>query len=153
MKDSAKAALVQLTLGPHTPGAIDRMPAFFDQPSAYGSDLNGFPEYVLGNRIGADDPHGVRFRELAAEHAMYAIAGLVESPGTRWATTALMIDREGTILGRYRKSHPASGGPPYSWPPVSTSPSVAEAKGSLGSQSKVFHLAFGQVGILQCYDG
>ena len=30
MKDSANATLVQLTIGQDLPGAIDRMPAFFD---------------------------------------------------------------------------------------------------------------------------
>jgi predicted amidohydrolase len=129
------------------------MPQFFEQAAEAGSDLIVFPEYVLGSRIPIDHENVQRFCALAAAHSMYGIVGLVEAHGTRWATTAIVVDREGTILGRYLKSHPASGDPPYYWPPVSTSRSVSEAKGILGSQFKVFHLDFGPIGILQCYDG
>lgn len=148
----AKVTLVQLTLKDQSPeSVIERMPAFFAQAADYGSDLIVFPEYVLGYRIDADHPHVKKFRELAREHRMYAIAGLVENHGERWATTAMLVDREGNILGRYLKSHPAAGPAPHFWPPVSGSD--AEARGILGSQFKVFHLDFGTIGILQCYDG
>jgi predicted amidohydrolase len=153
MKDSAKITLVQLTDNGDAGSVIERMPGFFEQASDYGSDLIVFPEYVLGSRIPIGHDRVTRFRELAASHGIYAIAGLVESHGTRWATTAIVVDRGGVILGRYLKAHPASGDPPYFWPPVETSPSVAEAKGILGSQFKVFHLDFAPIGILQCYDG
>ena len=153
MKDSVKITLVQLTDKGDGDSVIQRMPDFFRQAKEYGSDLIVFPEYVLGYRIPIEHERVVRFRELAAAHSMYAISGLVESHGTRWATTAIVVDRLGNILGRYLKSHPASGDPPYFWPPISSSPSVAEAKGILGSQFKVFHLDFGPIGILQCYDG
>lgn len=153
MKDTATITLIQLTDTGDADSVIARMPAFFEQAAEVGSDLIVFPEYVLGNRIPITHPRVTRFRELAAEHAVYAIAGLVETHGTRWATTALMVDRGGTILGRYLKAHPASGDPPYYWPPSSTSTSTSEAKGILGNQFKVFHLDFAPVGILQCYDG
>lgn len=149
---TAKITLVQLTLRDQTPDSvIERMPGFFQQARDYGSDLIVFPEYVLGYQITADHPRVTRFCELAREHDMYAIAGLVEKHGERWATTALLIDRKGEIIGRYLKTHPASGPAPHFWPPLPGSD--AEARGILGSQFKVFHLDFGTIGILQCYDG
>lgn len=153
MKDSVKITLVQLTDTGDGDSVIQRMPDFFQQAAEYGSDIIVFPEYVLGNRIPIDHERVTRFRALAEKHSIYAISGLIESHGTRWATTAIVVDRKGNILGRYLKSHPASGDLPYYWPPASTSPSVAEAQGILGNQFKVFTLDFGPIGILQCYDG
>lgn len=151
MKHEAKITLVQLTFHDDSDSVLARMPAFFEQASAYGADLIVFPEYVLGSHIGVEHERVQRFMELAREHNMYAIAGLVESCGERWSTTALMVDRSGNLLGRYLKCHPASGPAPYWWPPMKGND--AEARGVLGAQFKVFHLDFAPVGILQCYDG
>jgi predicted amidohydrolase len=148
----AKITLVQLTTRNQPPDTIiERMTPFFSEAAEYGSDLIVFPEYVLGNKITVEHPRVQAFFELARKHQMYAIAGLVELTGERWATTALVVDRQGKLLGRYLKCHPASGGPPHFWPPQAGND--AEARGLLGNQFKVFHLDFGPIGILQCYDG
>ena len=147
----AKITLVQLTSKGNAMAPIERMPEFFEQAAQYGSDLIVFPEYVLGGRIPIEHPSVQRFRALAREHNMYAIAGLVETHGRRWATTALTVDRAGNLLGRYLKSHPASGPAPHFWPPLKGQDH--EARGILGSQFKVFPLDFASIGILQCYDG
>lgn len=150
--DHAKITLVQLTLRNESPDTvIERMPTFFQQAADYGSDLIVFPEYVLGYRIDADHPRVAAFRAFAKQHHMYAIAGLVENHGARYATTALVVDREGEILGRSLKCHPASGPPPHFWPPLPGTDQ--EARGILGSQFKVFRLDFAPIAILQCYDG
>jgi predicted amidohydrolase len=151
MKTQAKITLVQLVNDRDSSSAVARMHPFFDQAAAYGSDLIAFPEYALGDRVSIDDPNVVKFFDLAKQYEMYAVAGLVESHGRQWATTALMVDRQGNLLGRYLKTHPASGPAPHFWPPVPGED--AEARGILGNQFKVFHLDFAQVGILQCYDG
>lgn len=151
MKDKAKITLVQLTSKSGPDAAIEKMPAYFDEAAKYGSDLIVFPEYVLGSQITIEHPRVQRFLGMAREHGMYAIAGLVETHNERWSTTALMIDRQGNLLGRYYKAHPASGPAPHWWPPVPGED--GEARGILGDRFKVFHLDFGPVGILQCYDG
>ena len=149
----AKITLVQLESTPAKgpDSVIERMPAFFEKARQYDSDIVVFPEYVLGNRITIEHPRVRRFFKLAREHEIYAVAGLVEQSGNSWATTALVVDRSGNLLGRYLKSHPASGPPPHFWPPLKGKDH--EARGTLGSQFKVFHLDFAQIGILQCYDG
>ncbi len=151
VKDQARITLVQLTMEGKADTVIERMPAFFRKAAEVGSDLIVFPEYVLGSNLTTDHERVQRFFAMAREHKMYAIAGLVESHGARWSTTALVVDRSGTLLGRYFKCHPASGPPPHWWPPIKGHD--AEARGILGNQFKVFHLDFAPIGILQCYDG
>lgn len=151
MKDSVTITLVQLTDTGDADSVIARMPAFFEQAADLGSDLVAFPEYVLGQHIGVDHPRVRRFFDLARRHHLYAVAGLVEAHGERWATTALLVDRQGELLGRYFKTHPASGPAPHYWPPIAGHDQ--EARGILGNQFKVFHLDFGTLGILECYDG
>jgi predicted amidohydrolase len=151
MKSNAKITLVQFRNDGKTENVVPRMIPFFEQAAEYGSDLIAFPEYALGNRIPADHPNVMGFLELAKQYGMYGVVGLVEKHGQRWATTALMVDRYGNLLGRYFKTHPASGPAPHYWPPVPGEDD--EAKGILGNQFKVFHLDFAPIGILQCYDG
>lgn len=152
MKDKCKVTLVQLTTMNQTPESIiERMPAFFEKAAAAGSDLVVFPEYVLGNKIGIDHPRVQKFFALAKEHNINAISGMVESWGNTWATTAIVVDRGGNLLGRYNKCHAAAGPGPHYWPPLPGSDE--EAYGTMGSQFKTFTLDFGTIGILQCYDG
>jgi len=147
----AKITLVQFTRQHEKPLIIERMRSFFEKAARYGSDLIVFPEYILGNKINIDHKRVKDFFSLAREFKMYAIAGLIENHGKRWATTALLTDRTGNLIGRYLKCHPASGPAPHYWPPLKGGDS--EARGILGSQFKVFHLDFAPIGILQCYDG
>ena len=151
MKDTAKITLVQFHSGKDGETLVDQMVPFFEQAAAYGSDLIAFPEYTLGDRITVEHERVQAFFGLAKRFGMYAICGMVEAHNDRWSTTALMVDRQGVLLGRYYKTHPASGVAPHWWPPCKESD--GEARGILGSAFKVFHLDFGTVGILQCYDG
>jgi len=149
---TARITLVQLNNAAGLPPVIERMPAFFEKAAAVGSDLVVFPEYVLGNKIGPEDEVAKRFFDLARQHRIYAIAGCVERHGKdQWCTSAWLVDRNGILIGRYLKSHPASGPAPHYWPPLPGEDS--EARGVLGSQFKVFPLDFAPIGILQCYDG
>ena len=149
---SARITLVQLNNAEGLPPVIERMPPFFQKAADIGADLVVFPEYVLGNKIGPDDEVAKRFFELARKHHIYAITGCVERHGKdQWCTSAWVVDRNGNLIGRYLKSHPASGPAPHFWPPLPGQD--AEAKGVLGNEFKVFPLDFAPIGILQCYDG
>jgi len=149
---AARITLVQLTTGADVAPPIDRMPAFFEQAAAVGSDLVVFPEYVLGNKIGPEDDVAQKFFALAQKHRINAITGCVERHGNdQWCTSAWVVDRNGNLIDRYLKSHPASGPAPHFWPPLPGNDS--EARGVLGSQFKVFPLDFARIGVLQCYDG
>ena len=151
MKDSATITLVQLQAARAQSPAMDRIPAFFETAASLGSDLIVFPEYVLGDLITTAHENAQRFFDLARTHRINAIIGCVEVHGDKYATSAWVVNREGLLLGRYLKSHPAAGPGPHWWPPVEGHD--REARGVLGSQFKVFHLDFGPIAILQCYDG
>jgi predicted amidohydrolase len=143
--------LVQLTEPDAGASTLARMPAFFEQAAAAGSDLIAFPEYCLGRRIPLTHERVLAFRELARQHGIYAIAGLIEQRGARWRTTAVLVGRDGELIGTYVKAHPAAGLPPHCWPPVPGHDD--EARGELGDGFEVFALDVARVGILQCYDG
>lgn len=154
MRDTAKISLVQF---PENRKAspeetTGRLPAFFKQAADYGSDLIAFPEYVLGRHVTIDHPTVQAFMQLAADHGMYGVGGFIEQlDETRYATTALLVGRDGKLIGRYLKAHPAAGIGPYWWPPVPGHDE--EARSELGDGFKAWDLDFGALGIIQCYDG
>jgi predicted amidohydrolase len=134
------------------PPPIERMPPFFEQAADVGADLVVFPEYILGDKITPQDAVAMRFFELAKKYRINAITGCVERHGKdSYCTSAWVVNRDGLLVGRYLKSHPASGPGPHWWPPLPGHDT--EARGVLGSQFKVFPLDFARIGILQCYDG
>lgn len=148
----AKICLVQLSNpGNDATDAVNRMEKYFDEASVENVDLIVFPEYILGRNITIQDKNVQKFLTMAAHYKMYAIAGMVEQFDRKYTTTALVVDRSGAVLGRYFKCHPAAGGGSFCWPPLPGTD--GEALGHLGNQFKVFHLDFGAIGILQCYDG
>ncbi len=151
MGSQARLTLVQFEAKQGSPNLLKRMVEYFEQAKEQNSDLIAFPEYSLGSRITFSHENVQGFIKLAKAYGIYAVAGFVETHGERWATTALMVDRSGNLLGRYLKTHPASGPAPHYWPPLEGHD--AEARGILGNAFRVFDLDFGRVGILQCYDG
>lgn len=151
MKSHPTITLVQLQSKKDSPALLERMRGFFEKAKNQNTDLIVFPEYCLGSHVPFSNDTVQGFIELTKEYQMYAVAGFVETHGNRWATTAILIDRFGNLLGRYLKTHPASGPPPHWWPPLPGHDH--EARGILGNAFKVFTLDFGRVGILQCYDG
>ncbi len=74
---------------------------------------------------------------VAREFRMYVVAGVSEKIGEKLYNTAVLIDRNGNVAGKYHKTHlPAS-----------------EAAGiTAGDTFPVFATDFGMVGMLVCYD-
>ena len=151
MKDNCKITMVQLKNSGDAKDNVSRMEKYFIEASEYGSDIVVFPEYVLGHNIKIDHDNVKYFLSLCKKYSIYGIAGLVENFESKWTTTAIIVDRNGLILDRYFKTHPASGPGPNFWPPIEGYD--GEARGILGNQFKVFTLDFAKIGIIQCYDG
>jgi predicted amidohydrolase len=96
-----------------------------------GQDYASVAEHVPG-------PTSRVLGEAARKARMYVVAGIYERDGPLIYNTALLIDREGKIAGKYRKTHLPD----------------TEAKGGLmpGTEYPVFKTDFGIVGIQICYD-
>jgi predicted amidohydrolase len=133
----------------HAEQTLSNVCEWIDKAAAEGADLVLFPELVLS----AGYALGERYRKVAetipgpsinavakraAERSMYVIVGLAEkSANDALHDTAVLIDRKGKILGKYRKTH--------LYPPT-------ESVFSPGQDLPVFRTDFGTVGLLICYD-
>lgn len=76
--------------------------------------------------------------EKARRYGMYVVAGLLERRGDHQFNTAVVIDRQGQLVGQYDKIHPTIG--------------EVESGTIPGGEVKVFDLEFGRVGLAICYD-
>jgi len=83
-------------------------------------------------------PSTQRLGEKARAHHMYVVAGLTERDGRRLYNTAVLIDRQGNVAGRYRKVYLPR----------------EEIEGGLtpGDAYAVFTTDFGRIGIMICWD-
>ena len=75
---------------------------------------------------------------MARRYKLYVVAGIYERDGPAVYNTALLIDREGKVAGKYRKIHLPE----------------TEVSGGLtpGKTYPVFKTDFGTIGIQICYD-
>lgn len=79
------------------------------------------------------------FGALAKQHGLYLVAGIVEKDGYLMYNTAILMDPEGKLAGKYRKV---------------TLPRLEEEWGAMpGHEYPVFDTKFGRLGIMICYDG
>ena len=88
----------------------------------------------------ADGPYLKKASALSAELDIYLVLGLLEKAGESLFNSAILIDPDGDIIGRYSKTHFAQG---YTINPTCYTP---------GNQYPVFQTPFGKVGIMICYD-
>jgi predicted amidohydrolase len=114
--------------------------ALLEQAAASRPDLVCLPECL--NQIGTGRPAHAAMGALLAEHAVrlhaYVSGCYYEDDGGYVFNTAVLLDRGGRRVGRYRKIHPY-------WPeePDGVAP---------GDDLPVFQTEFGAVGIMICYD-
>jgi len=86
----------------------------------------------------ADGPTARVLGEIADRYDMYILAGIYEWTGEEIYNTAILLDRDGNLGGRYRKVHlTVTAGPGGSSP---------------GTEYPVFETDFGTIGMQICYD-
>jgi predicted amidohydrolase len=136
---------------------------YIDRAGKDDAQLVVFPEYVLG-RISVPGPATKTIAAAAKANSIYVIVGCWEVfDDETFANTALIFDRSGKIVGKYRKTHAAidnydRSAPAWARPPkgktrdwmIRNDPEwIMEA----GKELPVFEFDFGKVGIMTCYDG
>jgi predicted amidohydrolase len=121
--------------------------AKIDQAGKLGLDIVCLCESIrqIGTKTGAagcaetiPGPDTVALGQAAARNKMWVVAGLMERDGDTLYNTAVLIDRQGKLAGKYRKIHLPMG----EWQDGVTP----------GKEYPVFQTDFGKVGIMICYD-
>lgn len=140
----------------------DNFVPYIDRAGRDLAQLVVFPEYVLGH-ISVPGSETAKISAAAKANSTYVAVGCWEVfEDDSFANTILVFGRDGKIVGKYRKTHPAidnfDGSPPWARPPVGKTREwmlqndpewIMEA----GKELPVFEFDFGRVGILTCYDG
>jgi N-carbamoylputrescine amidase len=153
---SFRLALVQMACGPEPDAnvatAVDRV----EEAAQAGAELVVLPELFRSQYFCQREDHAMfdlaepipgptveRFREVARARHVALVVPLFErrAPGL-YHNTAAVLDRDGTLAGRYRKMH------------IPDDPLYYEkfyfAPGDLGFES--FPLSIGRIGVLVCWD-
>lgn len=112
-----RLSVAQIGSGRDVAGNLKRVCDVIEEHAGV-SDLIVFPEAVLSGymyesrddaragAVRADGPELRRIVELCAELGVHAIVGLLEQgESDELYNTAVLIDDEGSVLGRYRKTH------------------------------------------------
>lgn len=153
---TVRAAITQTTWTGDKASMLDRHEAFMREAAEQGAQVICFQELFYGPYFGitqdkkyydyaepADGPIVQRFAALAKELHMVTILPIYEEEQTGvYYNTAVVVDADGTILGKYRKHHL-----PHLdrfWEKFYFRP------GNLGYP--MFETAVGKVGVHICYD-
>jgi predicted amidohydrolase len=139
-------------LRPHRPSPTVEdntalMLRIFDEVGAAAPDIVLFPEnYATQSVRGSVADHaqpipGPLTAALAAkarQYRCYAIWTMLEAEGGRYHNTAVLVDRDGEIVARYRKVH--------------LTMEETEQGITPGNEYPVFQVDFGRIGIVTCWD-
>ena len=149
-----KLSLIQMNSGNDRDSNVARACDFIDQAAREKPDLIVLPEffnnlyfaqyrdYKYVQWAEQDDGFTItRIKEKAKQHGVYIIATIYEQdqPGICF-DTAMVIDQQGQIIGKYRKTHPAG----YR--------ALELIYYRYGSKYPVFEIHDWKVGIVICYD-
>jgi len=154
---NVRAALIQAQANMSKQDAVDKHIKMIADAAGQGAQVVGLQEIFHGPYFCAeqdpkwyataepeDGPTVSRMREVAREHGIVLIVPWYEEeqPGVYY-NTACVIERDGTVLGKYRKTHIPQVGPCF-WEKFYFKP------GNLGYP--VFDTSVGKVGLIICYD-
>lgn len=115
-----------------------------DAEGLRGADLIALPETFLGQGEGTtealDGPSVTRMAEIAARHRTHIVCPIDRREGGRRLNTAVLIGRDGRIVGLYDKVFPY-------WAEFDHAQPV-----SVGAEAPVFDTDIGRVGLAICFD-
>ena len=135
---------IQFPSGHTVDESIANARSLLDEAGRRGSDIvclpEAYPDRAMATHSEArpDGPSIAVAAAKARQYRMYVISPTVEARDGRKFNAAVLIDRQGEIIGTYDKTHLTPG---------------EVAKGlTEGRELPVFDLDFGRIGIMTCYD-
>jgi beta-ureidopropionase len=152
-----RAALIQAQVNMSKQEAIDKHIAMIADAAGQGAQVVGLQEIFHGPYFCAeqdakwyqtaepeDGPTVTAMREVAREHGIVLIVPWYEEeqPGVYY-NAACVIERDGSVIGKYRKTHIPQTAPCF-WEKFYFKP------GNLGYP--VFDTSVGRLGLIICYD-
>src|SRR5437899_16115 len=152
-----RAALIQAHANMPKEEAVAKHEKLISEAAAKGAQVTCLQEIFFGPYFCAeqdpkwydtaepdDGPTVRRMQELAKKHKMVLVVPFYEEAQTGvYYNTAVVIENDGTVVGKYRKTHIPHVGPCF-WEKFYFKP------GNLGYP--VFHTSVGRVGLIICYD-
>ena len=126
---------------------LDKFAQQVEKAAAENADIVCLPEALtlVGtklNYVSASEPipgPSTKFLgELAKKHHLYIVAGILEKEGVVVYNTAVLLDRNGNLAGKYRK--------------VSLPREEIEGGVTPGNSFPVFDTDFGRIGLMICWD-
>jgi beta-ureidopropionase len=157
MSRTVRAALIQAHANLRKQEALDKHVAMIEEAAGKGAEVVCLQEIFFGPYFCAeqepkwfetaepdDGPTVQAMRELARKHQLVLVVPFFEKEFEGvFYNTAVVIDADGTVLGKYRKTHIPQVGPIF-WEKYFFKP------GNLGYP--VFDTRVGRVGVFICYD-
>jgi predicted amidohydrolase len=126
---------------------LDQFAKLIDEAGAQKADIVCLPEAItlvgrgsdyLANAEPIPGPSTELLGQRAAKNHVYIVAGLLERDGKAAYNTAVLIDRNGKLVGKYRK--------------VCLPQSEIDGGLAPGSEYPVFDTDFGRIGMMICWD-
>jgi predicted amidohydrolase len=120
---------------------------FIDNASKQGADIVCLPEGITlvgttNDYISASErvpgPTTEFLGKIARQHKLYIVAGILEKTGDTVFNTAVLLDRNGNLVGKYRK--------------VSLPQEEIDGGITPGNSFPVFDTDFGKIGLMICWD-
>ncbi|MFC1878270.1 carbon-nitrogen hydrolase, partial [Chloroflexota bacterium] len=158
MKRKVKLGLIQMTCSGDTGENFDKTLDFIRDAARQGAQIVCTQELFkspyfcqtedwraveLAEKVDENSPTVVKLSKLAAELQIVLIASLFEKRAAGlYHNTAVVIDADGSYLGKYRKMHIPDD--PHYYEKFYFTP------GDLGY--KVFHTKYADIGVLICWD-
>ncbi len=154
---TVRAALIQAYANMPKQEAIKKHEELIAKAAAQGAKVTCLQEIFFGPYFPAEQdvkwyataerdtgPTVTRMRELAKKHNMVLIVPFYEEAQTGvYYNTAVVIENDGTVVGKYRKTHIPHVGPCF-WEKFYFKP------GNLGYP--VWDTSAGRIGLMICYD-
>jgi beta-ureidopropionase len=132
--------LSQDLLDKSAPGLLEATMQRLDEAASFQPDIACLPElFTRGLPESVPGPVTRRLALWARAHSSYVIFGLKTRAGERVYNSAILLDRQGQVIGQYNKMHPTEGELKEGTHPGDTDPPV-------------FQTDFGPIGIQICFD-